>query len=154
MSKDTLAVANLHMEGGINCAQAMFSVYGGKYFGVPRDLAIKAATGLGGGLGGLGKTCGTVSGAAMVLGMMYEIGNPRSRGDIYALVREFTKRFVARHGSIACAELLGYNLGTEDGLRMIKEKGLFRSACPAIDQSAAEILEEMLAEKGITVDKG
>lgn len=146
MSKDALQVANLHSEGGINCSQAMLSVYG-KYFGMPEEWAIKVATALGGGMGGMGKTCGAVTGAFLVLGLTYDNNNPQSMREVYGLVKEFTKKFISRHGSISCSELLGYDMGTEEGMKMIREKKVAKSICPQLDQSAAEILEELLVEK-------
>lgn len=145
MSKDAVLVATLHSEGRINCSQAMLSVYG-KYFGVPEELTIKVATALGGGMGGMGKTCGAVTGAFLVFGLTYEFENPqKSRSEVYGLVKEFTKRFIARYGSISCAELLGHDMGTEDGMKIIREQKLTKSICPGIDQSAAELVEELLA---------
>jgi len=154
MSKDAVRFVTLHSEGGINCSQAIFSVYG-KYFGMPEELAIKTATALGGGMGGMGKTCGAVTGAFLVLGLTYEIGNPQSRSEVYGLVKEFTRRFIARHGSTNCTELLGYDMSTEDGMRTIKEKKLTKNICPKLDKSAAEFIEELLGEKipGITCEK-
>lgn len=146
MSKDAVQVVTLHSEGGLNCSQAIFSVYG-KHFGMPEELAIKTATALGGGMGGMGKTCGAVTGAFLVLGLTYEIGNPQSRSEVYGLVKEFTRRFIACHGSTNCTELLGYDMSTEDGMRTIREKKLTKNICPKLDQSAAEILEELLGKK-------
>ncbi|HWR31109.1 MAG TPA: C-GCAxxG-C-C family protein [Negativicutes bacterium] len=146
MTEDSARVVTLHNEGGINCSQAILCVYG-KYFGVPEELAIKVATALGAGMGGMGKTCGAVTGAFLVLGLTYEIGNPGSRGEVYSLVKEFTKKFIARHGSISCAELLGYDMGTEEGLKMIREQKLTKTICPGIDKSAAELVEELLVGK-------
>ncbi len=144
MSSDAERVAAMHMEGKGTCAQAMLSVYG-KYFGVPEELAMKVAAGLGGGMGGMGKTCGAVTGAFLVLGLTFDRGNPGAKGEVYGLVKEFTKRFIARHGSISCADLLGYDMGTEEGLKKIREQGLFQTVCPAVDRSAGEIVEALLA---------
>lgn len=146
MSKDTDQVVTLHQEGKANCSQAMLLVYG-KYFGVPEDLAMKVASGFGGGMGGMGMTCGSVSGAIAVLGLTYEIGNPGAKASVYALVKEFTKRFTARHGSIICNDLLGHDMSTPDGMQIIREKKLFSTVCSMVDRSAAEIVEELLAER-------
>jgi C_GCAxxG_C_C family probable redox protein len=146
MSEDVKQVVALHQVGRINCAQAMLSVYG-KYFGLPEDLAIKVATGLGRGFGNMGKSCGAVTGAIMVLGLIYEADNPSSREDVYILVREFLNRFTARHGSIVCNELLGCDVSTEEGRSMVREKKLNSLICLKLDQSAAEIVEELLAGK-------
>lgn len=146
MSGDVKQVVALHQGGKVNCSQAILSVYG-KHFGLPEELAIKVATGLGRGFGNLGKTCGAVTGAFMVLGLTYEADNPSSRGEVYSLVQEFAKRFTARHGSIVCSELLGYDVSTEAGRNMVREKKLGSLVCLKLDQSAAEIVEELLVEK-------
>lgn len=146
MSEDSVQVATLHMEGGINCSQAMLAVYG-KYFDVPEDLAIKVGAAFGGGMGGMGRACGAVTGAFLVLGLLYEKSNPQARSEVYGLVKEFTKRFVNRHGSIRCSELLGYDMSTEEGMKIIQERKLTKTICPKLDQSAAEILEALLAER-------
>lgn len=144
MSKDVAEVVARHMGGKMNCAQAVLSVYG-KHFGLPEEIAVKVAVGLGGGMGCMGKTCGAVTGAFLVLGLTYEMNQPDSRNEIYALVREFTAKFKARHDSISCSELLGYDMSTTEGMNAIREKKLTSIICPKLDQSAAEILEEMLA---------
>lgn len=146
MSTSAVQVAALHSTGGLNCSQAMLSVYG-KRFGMPEEWALKVASGLGGGMGGMGKTCGAVTGVFLVFGLTYDHGKPQSRSEIYGLVQEFTKRFIARYGSISCCELLGYDMATEEGMKIIQEKKLTKRICPEIDQGAAEILEELLGEK-------
>lgn len=146
MSKDAERVIELHQTGGLNCAQAMLSVYG-KYFGLPEQTAIKIAAAFGGGMGGMGKTCGAVTGAFLILGLTYEIGNPAAKTDVYKLVREFSQKFIERHGSIECSELLGFDISTADGLNMIREKKLIATLCPRLEQSAAELIEELLADK-------
>lgn len=145
MSQDTDRVVALHLEGKANCAQAMLMVYG-KYYGVPAELAMKLAAGFGGGMGGMGKTCGAVSGAIAVLGLTYEIGNPAAKASVYSLVKEFAKRFTDRHSTLICNELLGHDISTAEGIQMVREKKLFSTVCPMVDRSAAEILEELLAE--------
>lgn len=147
MSKDATRVADLHRDGKANCAQAMLSVYG-KYFGLSEEMAIKIASGFGGGMGHMGKTCGAVTGAFMVLGgLTYENENPNARSEVYSLVQEFTKRFIARSGSICCKDLLGYDFSTDEGARIIREQKLTSTVCPKLDQCAGEIVEELITEK-------
>jgi C_GCAxxG_C_C family probable redox protein len=123
----------------------MLMVYG-KYYGVTEELAMKLAAGFGGGMGGMGKTCGAVSGAIAVLGLTYEIGNPAAKASVYSLVKEFAKRFTNRHSTVICNELLGHDISTPEGIQTVREKKLFSTVCPMVDRSAAEILEELLAE--------
>jgi C_GCAxxG_C_C family probable redox protein len=147
MSKDSEQVARLHRDGKLNCAQAMLSTYG-KKFGLSEELAIKMASGFGGGMGQMGETCGAVTGAFMVLGgLVYEASNPNARSEVYSLIRDFTQRFISRNGSINCKTLLGYDFSTEEGTRIIRERKLVSTICPGLDQCAAEIVEELIAEK-------
>lgn len=146
MSEDPERVANLHQQGGLSCSQAMLSVYA-KYFGLSEDMALKLASPFGGGMGGMGKVCGAVTGAFLVLGLTYEIGDLTAKQKVYDLVQQFTARFTARYGSISCSELLGFDISTAEGLQMIREKKLISTICPMIDKGAAEILEELLADK-------
>ncbi|MFX4262248.1 C-GCAxxG-C-C family protein [Pelotomaculum propionicicum] len=145
MSDNANQVVSLHKEGGLNCAQAMLSVYGAG-FGLDKETAIKLASCFGAGMGRMGETCGAVTGAFMVLGLTYEPEDPKARGKVYDLVRKFRDKFVARNGSIRCKDLLGYDMDTEQGMRVIKEKKLTAAICPKMDRDAAEILEEILSE--------
>lgn len=145
MSKNVDQVVSIHREGRLNCAQAILSVYGPIY-GLDKVTAIKLASCFGAGMGRMGETCGAVTGAFMVLGLTYKHEDPKARDKAYSLVRLFRDKFVARNGSIRCKDLLGYDIDTEEGMRMIKEKKLTAAICPKIDQDAAEILEEILSE--------
>jgi C_GCAxxG_C_C family probable redox protein len=131
---------------GFNCAQAMLLACS-----TPAEIdpaaAAKLAAGLGGGLGRQGNVCGAVTGAILVLGLRYgaaQADDKAAKENTYRLVREFTARFQAQHGSILCRELLGCDIGTPDGLAQAKERGLFGTRCPMLVRTAAEILEQML----------
>lgn len=91
-------------------------------------------------------TCGAVTGAFMVLGLTYRIGDPNAREKVYALVEKFTKEFKSRNGAIFCRELLGYDMSTVEGNKMIKEKQFTTTICPKLLQDAAEITEKILSE--------
>jgi C_GCAxxG_C_C family probable redox protein len=133
-------------EGGFNCCQSVLATYGPR-FGLKRELALKIASGFGGGIGHLGETCGAVTGALMVIGLKHggtEAGDEKSSEKTYGLISQFLERFKARHGSISCRELLGYDISTPEGRQAIEEKGLFDNPCPNYIRDSAEILEEIL----------
>ena len=93
--------------------------------------------------------CGAVTGAFMVLGLKYgkmraEDNEPKQK--TYKLIRKFAEKFKARNDSIACKDILGYDISTPQGLRTAREKALFSKVCPKFVQDAAEILEEMLRD--------
>ena len=133
-------------EKGFNCSQAVLSSFS-EQFGLDHELALKIATGFGGGMH-INGTCGAVTGAVMVLGLKY--GNTeedkQAKENTYKKVIEFANKFSVRNSTVRCHDLLGCDITTMEGVQIAREKGLFSSICPRLVQDAAEILEEMLAE--------
>lgn len=70
-------------------------------FGMDADSAAKVASGLGGGVGRMREVCGTVTGAALVIGMR---GGP-DKNAVYPKVQEFCAKFREECGSIVCRAL-------------------------------------------------
>jgi len=131
---------------GFSCSQAILSTYA-ESFGLQRDAALRVAGAFGAGMGRMGLTCGAVTGAFMVIGLKYTktaAEDEETKEKAYALVSEFCKRFHSIHGSIACRELLGCDISTEDGLARARNERLFELRCPEFVSEAAEILDEML----------
>ena len=62
----------------------------------------------------------------------------------YDLAREFIRRFEGRNGTVICRELLGFDLGTPEGLKQAAAKNTHANVCPRFVRDAAEILQEML----------
>lgn len=119
----------------------------GEEFGLDRERALKVAGAFGGGMARMGKTCGAVTGALMVIGLKYsktKAGDEGARERTYELVGEFIKRFKSLHGTICCRELLGYDLSSPEERTAASEKGLFTTLCPQFVRNATEILEEIL----------
>jgi C_GCAxxG_C_C family probable redox protein len=146
MKESDAAVAAFN--GGINCAQAILSTYGLSY-GIDKSVALRVSLGFGAGMGRLGETCGAVTGAFMVLGLKHASGDisPQEKKEkTYAAVREFTKRFEERNGSVVCRKLLGYDLSTPAGMKAAKEADAVKKVCPKMVEDAAGILEGMLAD--------
>lgn len=130
---------------GFLCSQAILSTYG-EPLGLDRNTAIKIAEGFGGGMAGMGETCGAVTGAFMVIGLKHgrtDAQDKEARAKTRELVREFTSRFASRNASIVCRDLLGCDINTPEGTAMAREKGLFTTVCPKMVGDAAEILEEL-----------
>jgi hypothetical protein len=82
----------------------------------------------------------------MVLGLASKPEDLKDRDRAYAPVKKFRDKFVARNGSLRCKDLLGCDMDTEEGMKMMKEKKPAAAICPKIVRDAAEILEELLAE--------
>jgi C_GCAxxG_C_C family probable redox protein len=94
---------------------------------------------------GLGKECGAVTGAFMVIGLRVqgEKDERDARFKAYDLVKEFIRRFEAKQGTIVCNDLIGVDLGTSKGREMATKGNLFKTLCPNFVQTASEILRDM-----------
>lgn len=132
--------------GGLNCSQAVLAQYA-EAGGLDQELAMRIASGFGGGMGGLGETCGAVTGAVMAIGLVTAGPEPRDPADkmrTSALVRAFLDEFRRRHGTCTCRALLGVDIGTAEGLQEARDRGLMQTQCPEYVRDAVRILEEMV----------
>ena len=129
---------------GFSCSQAVFATYAPE-LGLDQPTALRIASGFGGGMGCMAKTCGAVTGAFLVLGLKYGPSNTDrdAKEAIYARVRQFAEQFKARNATLECRDLLGCDISTAEGLGHARESGLFKQKCPKFVQDACEILEEL-----------
>jgi C_GCAxxG_C_C family probable redox protein len=144
-SKNVEAAFACYQEG-FSCAQAILAAYGPQ-FGLDRETALRVAGAFGAGIARMGKTCGAVTGAIMVIGLKYgktKADDDAARERTYAVVGEFMDRFISRNRSSTCKDLLGHDLSTPEGRTAVKEKKLADTLCPKFVRDAAEILEEIL----------
>lgn len=136
---------NVFLEG-FNCAQAVFSTYGGSR-GIDRETTLKIAGSFGGGMARLGEVCGAVTGALMVIGLehgMTDAEDGETRDRCYELVNRLADRFREKHGSIICRELVGCDMTNEAERLKATERGVFGDLCPRLVEDAGLILEELL----------
>jgi C_GCAxxG_C_C family probable redox protein len=135
-------------ESGFNCAQSVFVPYA-EEFGLNKEQALKLSCGFGGGMGRQQKTCGAVSGAYMVIGLKhgkYQHEDNPAREKTYALVKEFSKRFIEKNGTTECSELLQCDLNTEEGKKYFQDHGLHKHVCMKCVTDAHNILDTILEE--------
>lgn len=134
---------------GYNCAQAVLCAFG-DVTGLDNDTAARLASSFGGGLGRLREVCGTVSGAAMVLGMAKGYATPgdqQAKAAHYHTVQEFARRFREENGSIICRELLsGVQTVPGDDPEPRTPEYYRKRPCPELAACAARILDQMLTE--------
>ena len=133
-------------KGGMNCSQAVLCGFCGP-LGLDPSVAAKLATGLGGGMGRMGQTCGAVSGACLVLGLKHGASTAQDREakeKTYQLVREFAERFKTRNASVVCRDLLGCDISTPEGFEEVKRKGRHTTVCAKMVRDAGDILEGLL----------
>lgn len=138
---------------GYACAQAVVMAFS-DLTGVEEELAMRLALPFGGGLGRLRLTCGAVSGAAIVLGLIMGDSkvNPANKKEVYAAVQEIARRFTALNGSVVCGDLLtGAHLKVDTSAEPEARSAEYykKRPCPELVRSAAEILEAYLTEKNL-----
>lgn len=137
-----------------NCAQSTFAPFA-KRLDMDLDLALKIATPFGGGMGYAGQICGAVSGALMVIGLVFGITayDREQKVACYDLARAFQARFKSMHSSLTCPGLLGWNIGIPGELARVREDDLFHTLCPQLVGDAARIAAVMIVEKAPTILK-
>jgi C_GCAxxG_C_C family probable redox protein len=97
---------------GFSCSQAVLSTFAPQ-LGMDRDLALKVSGAFGAGMGRMGETCGAVTGAFMVIGLLHgrtKVEDQETKEKAYALVAELAEQFRQRNGSLACRDLIGCDL--------------------------------------------
>jgi C_GCAxxG_C_C family probable redox protein len=138
--------AKKQFEEGFSCAPAVLSTYS-EQLGLEKAAALKIACGFGGGIGRMGRTCGAVTGAVMVIGLKHgqvNLADEESRQRTHKLAKEFIDRFTTLHGSIECRKLIGYDLSDSDERKLARDSGVFRNKCPSFVYDSASILEDVL----------
>ena len=141
---------------GYGCAQSVLLAYA-DLTGLDEKTLAKLGSSFGGGMGRLREVCGGVSGAFAVLGLLCGYDDPadkEGKSRHYADIRELARRFTEKSGggSIVCREILqNAGLSGEKGGEAEARTAAYyeKRPCPEMVYIAAEVLGEMLAEKGI-----
>ncbi len=121
-------IAKNNFQNGCNCAQAVLLAFCEDY-GMDRETAAMISAPFGAGMGGLRETCGTVTGANMVIGLA--MGKNKALAN--AAFLNFADEFKTENGSIVCRELLGKRAKT-------------KKSCADLCKEAGDILEEILEQ--------
>ena len=109
MNKQNQAM-NYHNQG-YNCAQAVAMPFCDE-MGLTPELVKRATEGFGAGMGGRTQTCGALSGAVLVAGMLVaDPDNPGSKMDTYKVCAKMSEQFVAHCGSGVCEVIKGLTGG-------------------------------------------
>lgn len=118
---------------GYNCAQAVACTYC-DLVGIDEDTMFRMTEGLGLGMGCMEGTCGALSGACLLAGMVNSGGMEKTntKGSTYKLSRELVTRFQNRNHATRCRDLKGV------------DTGVVLRPCPDCIRDAAEFVEEVL----------
>ena len=134
------ALAREYFLKGYNCSQAVLLAFS-DLTGLDEKVAVRLASSFGGGMGRMREVCGTVSGALMVLGILYgyDAASPNANEEKtahYARVQEFAGRFREEFGSIICREILANHVKRMEAEKA--EKDAQRRAEKAIREARAQ----------------
>ena len=145
---DRCALAKQYHDRGYNCAQSVLAAFC-DLTKLPEEQAMAVASGIGGGFGGSHQeACGTLSGALMVLGLLYphaEGENAQTKRRAYELTKEFRRRFEEKLGHTRCMDLLRSKLTADERMPAAQRLGVERH-CTILVVTAVEMLEAYLQE--------
>lgn len=130
----------------LNCAQTMthfaLAVLEGD------ETLVTAARYLGGGVSGMGGTCGVITGTAMALGLRdRELGldDVDSIETAHAALKDLMRDFETQFGSCACRELTGFDVSTPEGSAAFKASEA-HERCPLYVTWMCDRLYPLLSE--------
>ena len=142
---DHIEQAKRNIEEGYSCSQAVLMAFA-EELGLSTETAARVAAGFGGGMGRSGRTCGAVSGALMVVGLVEggtSAADKAAKERTYAMARQVMEEFEARRGALDCRELLGVDISTAEGLAQAREHKLF-AGCTRHVEEAARIASDLI----------
>lgn len=147
---DRCGLAYEYHKQGYNCAQAVAGAFADLTGWTPEQM-FAAAGGFGGGYGGSHEeACGAVSGALMVLGILFphtREGDMEAKRQIYGHAKAFRRRFFEVFGHTRCIDLLKARPGLSDHTSAARRLGA-SAHCDIMIITAVELLESFLREQG------
>ncbi len=105
----------------LNCAQAMVHFALGMVEG--DGTLVTAARYLGGGVSGMGGTCGVITGTALALGLRdrtLDLDDKDAIEATHAALKELIRGFETEFGSCSCRQLTGFDVSTPEGSAAFK----------------------------------
>ncbi len=130
---------------GYNCAQSVVLSFADD-LKFSKELAQKMAAGFGGGMGKQQETCGAVTGAIMLLGLLkgeQVNNNDELKSQVYGSVKELIREFVSEFKSTNCKDLIGCDLNTAEGEAQFKEQKVMETVCAEYVKKAVQIVESI-----------
>lgn len=140
-------IAQDNFLSGYTCAQAVLLAFS-DLFEADKETLLALSRPFGGGMGRLREVCGTVTGAAMALGLLFP---EKTKSELYTLVQEHAAAFRERCGSYLCRELLtgaGVKAETSPEAQARTAEYYKKRPCPALCALSAELLEALCIRHG------
>lgn len=131
---------------GYRCAESvLLSVAESK--DIQSEMIPKISTGFCGGMARTCGICGAVSGGIMAISLLYGRSSPNEPIDkSYIPVKKFVKMFESKYGTTNCKQLIGIDLGTEEGrTQFISENKI--GQCEKYTEDATRMVMLIIEEK-------
>jgi C_GCAxxG_C_C family probable redox protein len=123
-------------------------------FDLKDEALLKASGALTGGIGGLADTCGSMIGAALVLGSVTGRGRDDAEKDMSKLGKsirqaaDFYNWFKGKEGTVNCREIITrhgngtfYNFGNPEQAQAARDCGVFDKCVELVQDNVAEAAE-------------
>jgi len=136
-------LAREYFQSGHNCAQSVVLSFA-EDTRFSEELARRISAGFGGGMGKMQETCGAVTGAVMVLGMLSgekAQSNEELKSGACSSVKELFRQFHEAYGTTLCRDLIGCDLNTPEGAKRFKEERIMEQTCTGCVMKAVQIVE-------------
>ncbi|MGW8314464.1 MAG: C-GCAxxG-C-C family protein [Bacteroidales bacterium] len=137
--------AKSYFFSGHNCAQSVLLSFASELH-YSTELAEKIAAGFGAGMGRTQQTCGAVTGAIMVMGIMQGErvnNNEQLKSESYRSAKELMEAFTEEFGTTRCSELIGCDLNTPEGSARFTEENMMENVCAVCVRKAVQIVETL-----------
>lgn len=131
----------------LHCSQAVLAAFADEC-GISFEQAVKLGSCFGSGMR-KGEVCGAVTGALMVIGLLFGQKNAADtdgRQVSNQMNDKMMNRFKEKCGSYLCNDLLKCDISTPEGVKYAKDNNLFTDFCPKMVEAAVEVVEEIIKE--------
>ena len=129
----------------LHCSQSVLAAFA-EECGITEEQALRLGSCFGTGMR-KGEVCGAVTGALMVLGLLYgqkKAGDAEGRQTSNKVNDLMMDRFKEKCGSYICNDLLGCDVTTSEGIQYCRDNKLFTDFCPKMVAAAVEVVEEII----------
>lgn len=131
----------------LHCSQSVLASFADEC-GITEEQSIKLGSCFGTGMR-KGEVCGAVTGALMVLGLLYgqnKASDADGRQRANKVNDLMMNRFKEKCGFYLCNDLLGCDVGTKEGVQYCLDNKLFTEFCPKMVAAAVEVVEGIIEE--------
>lgn len=136
---------------GYNCAQAVVLAFK-EELNLDEKTLKSMSSSFGGGISRLREVCGCVSGAGIVLGLMYgdyDVNNVDEKAAHYAMIQNISLKFKQEFNSYICATLLNKASGVESPIPSVRNENYYvNRPCGKYIYYMANLIEKELANHG------